>query len=133
ASCQRTSMVVDPLDLRRIAVCLLEVVPDHLIAAVATFKAACGELMQVGALCFWDAAIRDVADEDMVEREDVLTRMDQRTLCELREAMLGSPRFFRRREVGELGARETATDDGRPAQDGELAGVEAVETTREQC
>ena len=92
---------------------LLEVIADDLVGPVATLQAARRELVQLGALRLRDAAVRHVADEHVVERENVLARMHERTRREPGQMVLGSRRLFGRGEVAELGASEPATHDGR--------------------
>jgi hypothetical protein len=122
-------VLVLALKLCQVSVCLLEVVADELVRPVAAIKAFAGELVQLGALRFRDAAIRDVPHEHMVEAEDVLYRTHQTSFDEAREMSID---VVVGREVVKLHACETTADDGGPAHHSELSRIEAVETAGQQ-
>jgi len=70
-------MLVVAFELRQVPVRLLEVIADQLVRPFAAIETFTRQLVQLGALRFWDAPIRDVAYQHMVEAEDVLHGMHE--------------------------------------------------------
>ena len=69
---------------------LLEVVADQLLGAVASVEPSPGELVQLPAFGFRDAAIRHVADEDVVEAEAVVQRIHESSFGEAGKVTFGA-------------------------------------------
>ena len=122
-------VLVVALKLCQVPVRLLEVVAHELVRPVAAIEAFARKLVQLGALRFRDAAIRDVAHEHMVEAEDVLHRTHQTSFGQVHEMSID---IVVCREVVQFRARKATADHGGSAHDSELSGIEAVETAGEQ-
>src|SRR5262249_37060702 len=72
--------VVAEIELGDVAVRLLEVIADDFVGRIAPLESAGRTLVQVGAVGLRDAAVGDVAYENVVEDENVLARVDQPSL-----------------------------------------------------
>jgi hypothetical protein len=116
-------------DVDSIRVRLLQVVADDLVCAVAAVEVPRNLLVELRALGLRDPAIRDVADKDVVEAQNVLHRRRIDVTSALEAAELGVRLWC---ELLDLRPREAAADNRRPSQHVELAGRETVETARDQ-
>jgi hypothetical protein len=68
-------------DFRRVEERLLEVVADELVRFVPTIEPSRCALVEFSSLRLWDAAIRDLANEDVMEAVEIsLHRMDETSL-----------------------------------------------------
>src|SRR6266540_5993210 len=132
SSCELACTLIHSRELREIPERLLEVIADELVCAGPAVEALRGAFVQVCALRLRDTAIRDVADEDVVEAEHVLGCVDESSLREVGEVTICPLRFLDRGHVVELLAREAASYDGRGAEHGQLARVEAVKPACDQ-
>ena len=104
-------------------------VPDELVGDVSTVHPVGCSFVQLGPFGLGNSSVRDVADEGVVEAEAVVVRrMQERSPFEPGE--VGVVEWT---EILDVGAREMAADDRRAAEDVQLARVETVETTCDQC
>src|SRR2546421_6927911 len=111
---------------------LLEVVPNDLVCAVTAVQAARRELMQVGSFRLRDAAVRDIADEYVMEGKDLIAGVDECALGQVGQDLIRSRCLSLWRQVVELVAAEAAPDDGRAAKHGEPSRIKTVQPACEQ-
>ena len=110
---------------------LLEVVADELVRL--TDEPVGETLVEIRALALRQRRIGDVADQDVVEPEAAVARgtdespADERCKVDVELAL-----DVRRRDGGESGARELASDGGGTLEQPALTGREPVETTGQQ-
>src|SRR5207249_9642758 len=106
-----------------------EVVADELVGAVASVQTARSELVQLGPHDLRDAAVRHVADEDVVEAEAILPRIDQSPFRQSSEVAAVVGVGF---EVVELCRRKGTPDDRGSSEYAELPWIEPIESARQQ-